>query len=357
MDTRESRSVSTSSATGDPPESCASNGNPPASDGNRDARIKEALFRERQDGELVADPQSFIISSANLAAAKLFGCEIEDLVGGHLLHILAHSAADSHIEDRLMDDGTLTDQHLMLKDFHGVKKPVVLWLRRLNIGHGEQVIVTTIRDDAENARLANTDPLTSLENRRSFDAKLRGEYLRMLRGHQPWVALLIVDLDHFKLVNDTYGHPVGDEVLRQASEALRRSAMRESDIVARIGGEEFAILLPGDDLKVALAIAKRVHQEMQKVAVQTAKGVAGVTCSIGVAAHQRSDAANVQEMVELNARRFAEKHVNEAVANFLNDADQAAYGVKRSGRNGTCFAEVEHNPLNGKRTLHLFRRS
>ncbi len=105
--------------------------------------------------------------------------------------------------------------------------------------------------------LATTDGLTGLKNRRTFGAKLAEEHARAVRYHQP-LSLLLLDVDHFKQYNDTFGHPAGDAVLRSVAEALGRTA-RDTDMAARYGGEEFAVILPFTDEAGSLVIAERVR--------------------------------------------------------------------------------------------------
>ena len=126
--------------------------------------------------------------------------------------------------------------------------------------------------------LATTDPLTSLSNRRSFRDRLEAECARSVRGGIP-LGLALVNLDHFKRVNDTYGHQVGDAVLCETARRLRRCARRE-DVVARVGGEEFAWILPEAALDAALEAAERLRRRIAEAAFPV---VGRVTASIGVA--------------------------------------------------------------------------
>ncbi len=156
--------------------------------------------------------------------------------------------------------------------------------------------------------LATTDPLTSLANRRSFRERLEAECARSARAGIP-LGLALVDLDHFKRVNDTHGHQAGDAVLRELARRLRRCARRE-DIVARIGGEEFAWLLPEADLDAAMEAAERLRR---RIAGEPFAIVGRITASIGVATLQ----AGPDELVR--------------------DADRALYRAKDGGRD-LCVA-------------------
>ena len=154
-----------------------------------------------------------------------------------------------------------------------------------------------------------TDALTRLYNRARFDTDLASEFERCHRYGHP-LSVIMVDVDHFKLLNDTHGHPMGDEVLRSVAATLRRSA-RLSDGVYRYGGEEFVLVLPETGLPAARRLAERVREQIERdVAAELPVGI--VTASLGVAAMD-SETATPVELVEA--------------------ADAALYDAKASGRN------------------------
>jgi diguanylate cyclase (GGDEF)-like protein len=132
--------------------------------------------------------------------------------------------------------------------------------------------------------LVLTDALTGVANRRAFDERLVAEWRRCGRIGLP-VALILVDVDHFKLYNDFYGHPAGDNTLIQVAGAMRRAAGRTQDLVARYGGEEFAILLPQLDARGAVGVAKRLMLELERMAVPHAASPTApyLTASMGIA--------------------------------------------------------------------------
>jgi diguanylate cyclase (GGDEF)-like protein len=156
--------------------------------------------------------------------------------------------------------------------------------------------------------LAQVDALTQLYNRRALDTDLGQELARSARYGRP-LACILLDLDHFKVLNDTFGHLHGDEVLRAVSETLS-GTLRESDTVYRYGGEEFAVLVREGDLADALLLAERLRDEVSRVFVGE-QGTAKVTASFGVAA--------------------APQH-GTTVAELLASADAALYAAKRAGR-------------------------
>lgn len=136
---------------------------------------------------------------------------------------------------------------------------------------------------AELKRLAYSDPLTAITNRRGFDERLSVEIARSRSKNLP-LSLLIVDLDHFKHYNDLYGHLMGDEFLRVVAKMLQSMIHRPADLVARIGGEEFAVLLPETSLEGAMNIAHNMLQCVRELKIEHDGSPLGlVTCSIGVA--------------------------------------------------------------------------
>jgi len=158
-------------------------------------------------------------------------------------------------------------------------------------------------------RLANTDELTGLSNRRDLYERGQREMDRARRDDRP-VSALMLDIDKFKLVNDTYGHSVGDEVLREIAVRIGK-AVRDVDIVGRYGGEEFAVILPDSSLEVAVAVAERVRTEISERPFDTESGPLPIFASLGVATALRSN--------------------NDAVGHLLDRADTAMYQAKQSG--------------------------
>ncbi len=176
-----------------------------------------------------------------------------------------------------------------------------------------RMVETTMADNARLEHLAQTDPLTQLLNRRALTERITAEMERALR-YDSTLALLMIDLDHFKRVNDTYGHLVGDDVLRDVA-ALLSETIRGSDIVARYGGEEFLMLLPETDDAGADMFAERIRAaiEAHKFADNRENPTLRLTTSIGIAMFP---AARIESVEDLFAR-----------------ADAALYRAKADGRN------------------------
>lgn len=175
---------------------------------------------------------------------------------------------------------------------------------------------TILREQAEALRsIANIDPLTGLSNRRSFDNALV-EATRSGSGLPNPVSVLMIDVDHFKAFNDTYGHHAGDECLRLVADCLKDTAKRKGDLVARLGGEEFVALLPATSEEDALALAQSFRSNLLQHAVPHAASPLGVvTVSVGVASDRRHLATS-KDAIDL-----------------MQKADAALYAAKRGGRN------------------------
>ncbi len=173
--------------------------------------------------------------------------------------------------------------------------------------------------------LALQDSLTGLANRRHFDAALDGEARRARRAETA-LALVMIDVDHFKAFNDSYGHPAGDVCLRRIAGAISGMLRRPGDLAARYGGEEFALILPGADIAAARDIAQRIVQAVHGLAIEHAASAQGsVTISAGVASYtpMPEDGDNLH---------------------LLALADRALYTAKESGRDRVCVHENVNAP-------------
>ncbi|MCH8156947.1 MAG: GGDEF domain-containing protein [Nitrospinae bacterium] len=169
-------------------------------------------------------------------------------------------------------------------------------------------------------RLSVTDGLTGITNRPQMQRVLQSEFERSTRYDAP-LSIIILDLDHFKDVNDTYGHPKGDEVLMALSSLLKQ-VCRANDVAARYGGEEFLLILPQTTVKGAFKIAERVRKELSKLRFTENGAEFGVTASCGVAELDQSVMKDVGSLVRM--------------------ADQALYKAKNSGRNRTVIGQADN---------------
>ena len=166
--------------------------------------------------------------------------------------------------------------------------------------------------NAELTRLSNTDALTQLANRRHCDQQLAQQ------ANEP-LAVMVIDIDHFKRINDTYGHPFGDRCISAVAEVLRHSARRSGDLAARYGGEEFFLLLSGASCEAGLARAEQIRAEVAALALQYRGTPVPLTISIGLAGHDASGELHMQALIDA--------------------ADKALYAAKGAGRNRVCRAE------------------
>ena len=214
----------------------------------------------------------------------------------------------------------LDPEHLLVG---GITAGITALLLRLLISHANRMtsvahelsrLNKTLRDQT------SRDSLTGLYNHRYFQEMLRHEFL-LAQRHQTELSCMMLDLDLFKEVNDTCGHPFGDLVLKGTADQILREA-RGTDTVARYGGEEFAILLPNTDLEGATSIAERIRARAQKYIHQDKDVAIRVTISIGLA----STRAHSPQLPE----------------DLLAFADRALYQAKKTGRNKVVsYSELE----------------
>jgi diguanylate cyclase (GGDEF)-like protein len=168
--------------------------------------------------------------------------------------------------------------------------------------------------DAMRARLSEqigTDPLTGCLNRRALETRLRTD-LRQAKRRATTLAVLAIDLDHFKEINDTYGHPFGDLVLTGAARIMKETA-RDTDAVARLGGDEFIVVLPDTGWEGALTFAERIRRRVDETTFSSSTASIRITISVGVALARGTDPVSA--------------------ATLLQDADQSLYKAKSAGRN------------------------
>ncbi len=163
--------------------------------------------------------------------------------------------------------------------------------------------------------LSNTDQLTGLHNRRHLDAVLIEEWERGKRYQHP-MAVILMDIDHFKSVNDTHGHAVGDDCLQQVAKRIHQGLRWPTDFASRYGGEEFCIILPETDIQGAVSVAERIRTLIEKEPIETRTGPLPITISAGV-----------HSVIPSN---------NNSPQAVLEQADMALYRAKQDGRNRVC---------------------
>lgn len=302
----------------------------------RGQRMAAALIEKEAHFRLLAEGSSDMVTRIGLderlryvspSSVRLVGWRANQLIGTPAL-------AGVNPEDRpqvqaivdAMKRGEKEEARLVYRNSHRENGEV--WLestmrvtRKAN-GNIDGVVAIS-RDITEHKKLetrletlAIEDSLTGLANRRRFDERLKDEWARAYRDRSS-LALLMVDVDHFKAYNDEYGHPAGDACLRRVAQVIAAEMQRPGDLAARYGGEEFAILLPNTDAEGCARIGDRIRRAIREAGlVHTSNRAIGcVTASLGGAA--------CRPVLERTA----------GVASLVEAADQALYGAKEAGRN------------------------
>ncbi len=178
-----------------------------------------------------------------------------------------------------------------------------------------------LRKETERLRdQVHADMLTGLYNYRHFALELAQELERTRRSGQP-TSLILIDLDHFKKINDTWGHEVGNQVLRRMGD-LVRSSVRRIDIPCRYGGEEFALILPGTQLALAMNVAERLQEEVASAVLDLDGEEVRFSVSMGVTLSVAGQ--------------------GDSVESFVDRADKLLYEAKRDGRNRICHSEYRY---------------
>ena len=191
--------------------------------------------------------------------------------------------------------------------------------RILTLEHSLRTVVD------EKSRLATTDTLTGASNRRYFTRHFSRELKRVQRYGGP-LSLLMLDIDHFKLINDRFGHALGDEVLQEFAKRIGAGLPRESDWFARMGGEEFVVVLPQTPSGGAQIVAEKLRASVAAIPFRTLAGAVPVTVSIGVASLESLAARNVEPSLDA----------------MLDLADRCLYDAKAAGRNRVELPKPTH---------------
>ena len=220
-------------------------------------------------------------------------------------YVIVLSAADSH-EDKLLGFEAGADEY--------IGKPIdasELAARLRAIRRTVAAQKTLLARMSELEQLSVIDGLTQVYNYRFFDAEVRRQFDLSIR-HQRALGLVMIDLDHFKNINDAHGHPVGDHVLVEVSTIIAQR-IRSCDVLARYGGEEFAVILPETAIEESMTIAERLRQSIEETPIDTTAGAIRLTISVGVGAFPSRTVDSPARLVEV--------------------ADQALYEAKTNGRN------------------------
>ena len=209
------------------------------------------------------------------------------------------------------DDDLKDKYEKLLEDFQKLQAEFEKTKRALEI---REIEVKSILIQAH--ELANVDAMTFIPNRRKIIVELQEEVIRSDRYGTP-LSISILDIDHFKKVNDTYGHTTGDETLRRVAARLRE-LIRHPDVIGRYGGEEFLIVLPNSEARAAAEQASRLCKDIRNTKIEANNNVLSVTVSVGIAQFRVG---------------------KENWEGFLNRADEALYQAKNNGRDRWAVAE------------------
>ncbi|MCY7396004.1 MAG: EAL domain-containing protein [Nocardioides sp.] len=297
----------------------------------------ERLFNDAPYGVAVISTSGRVVQ-LNSALNSMSGI-IPGSLDGQPLAVLSRPGDDQlerHLATVLDDRGARVQSDWTLRDAHGNDIHVALSSRVLaEEDASEDVVLVNVVDVSERRRyeqrlahLADHDALTGLANRRRFDGELR-RHLEQCRRYGPRGALLLLDLDHFKEVNDTLGHGAGDQLIISTAALLQRG-IRATDVVARLGGDEFAILLTDGDRSAAETVARSVVERVREHTATLEGTRRRVTASVGVVTFQGA---------------------SEQGADVLALADMTMYDAKDAGRDGyVVLDEVNHRqPRSGAR--------
>ena len=283
----------------------------------RTDELEESETRFRQLAEAAFEAilicEGTEVRDCNDAATELYGKSRDELIGSSILQFVEEEAI-VEVDRQLAQptDEPFESQHLR-RD--GSVFPVEARVRTMQF-RGADALVLAVRDITEHKamearlrHLASTDPLTGIANRRHFMEQGRAEFSRSGRYGYP-LSVMMLDVDHFKRINDTFGHDVGDQALKALTETIGH-ALRGSDLLGRLGGEEFALLLPSTPLTGAHILAERIRGEVEMMRLATPSGELAFTISIGVCEFDEDKGFDV----------------------LLNRADKALYTAKHGGRN------------------------
>jgi diguanylate cyclase (GGDEF)-like protein/PAS domain S-box-containing protein len=319
-----------------------------------EGRLKESEMRHRLLAENSADmvfqmDLELVRQYVSPACREILGCAPEELIGKKAFGTVHPDDADyvARVFESVLcgrSERAVVVNRMRHRNGSWIWVEAQLrTLRNLETG-APSGIIGSLRDisirklaedqlEAANRRLealAGQDGLTGLANRRTFDNALAREHRRAVRDRTR-LAMIMIDVDWFKPFNDRYGHPAGDECLKQVSRAIENTLLRPGDIVARYGGEEFAVLLPNTDENGAAIIADRTRRAVLALAIEHDASPAKVaTISAGVAS-------------------WAPSAFDAGPEALMRDADQALYRAKNNGRNVVvCASGLGQPPVEGR---------
>ncbi len=294
----------------------------------------QTIFMQAGDGIFLIDEQGVMLEM-NPRGCEILGYTRDELRGQPVMKF--HPVEEiAHIQKelgRLTRDKLVTIESAFIRK-DGSRVPVEITGKLLS----NNQIIGLLRDISERKKaervtqeLLATDPLTGLYNRRYFFGIVNLIIAEAVRYGHP-AAILLLDLDHFKQINDAHGHMMGDQALRHLANGIR-GLIRSADVVARFGGDEFLILLPQTDEAQAFQMAERLHNYLLETPVPNTDPAIFITLSIGVSS-------------------IPAQHKAVLIETLLEQADLALYKAKQSGRNQTCKFTNDQAILNTKCKQH-----
>ncbi len=287
-------------------------------------KLLVAALNAAANGIVITDSNA-VIKWVNPAFSRLTGYELDEIIGSKPSELVKSNIQNKEFYQKMWDR-LLAKRHwrgeIINKRKNGSLYHEELSISPVENARGEIINFIGVKQDIterkalENMlhKLANTDSLTGLFNRRAFLERLAIESERILRSND-CATLLMLDLDFFKRINDTYGHAIGDEALKEFANIMKKQS-RGIDIPARLGGEEFVILLPSTNRNDATIMAERLRTQVSEIVIATPKG-------------------DVQFTVSIGAALLTKENANGEIT--LNHADTALYAAKESGRNKICW--------------------
>jgi diguanylate cyclase (GGDEF)-like protein/PAS domain S-box-containing protein len=302
------------------------------------------LFETAQDGILILDAETGAITDVNPFLINMLGFSRDEFIAKKLWEVGAFKDIEASQEafEALQKNEYIRYEDLPLKAKDG-RLVQVEFVSNVYMVNAEKVIQCNIRDITDRKRLeeearranasaqdahqelqyafareqhlARIDALTGVNNRRFWFELAEQELQVALRYRHP-LTVIFFDIDHFKLINDTFGHLVGDQMLERVAQ-VARAALRTVDVIGRYGGEEFVIVLPGTTALQAYPAAERIRSDVAAIRVETDKGPAAVTLSIGIAETLPGDRFNRIGSIE----------------RIIHNSDEAMYAARTQGRN------------------------
>ena len=282
----------------------------------------QAILEQSPIGVSVSRREDGKIVFVNTRFAELIGLKREDLIGRQARDYYLDRNQRERVIERLRSYGSVTNMEVQFRRADGSSFWTLFTVNQAVI-QGVQVNLAWIYDytDRRNMEealrdMASRDPLTGIYNRRSFMELARSQLARAHRFSEP-MSVFVLDVDHFKRINDSYGHATGDDALRMVAGGCQ-AILREYDILGRLGGEEFVVVLPGATAEESRVVAERVRRHLSRMAIPGPEGRFHLTSSIGISA---LDGAY------------------DTLEKAIHRADLALYRAKREGRNRVVVYE------------------